>query len=92
MKYMSTLEKGLATRIEDLLEIIDRTDYTELDEIKAYYLYVKKHTRIICKDLILVNNIHDSITNNRNIILDVIAGTRNKEALKWRLYTWDIKL
>ena len=66
---MNNIELALNTRIEDLLNIMESANYG-LDREITYYKLIRDNISEICKDLNLVNNIHNSITYNRNIILD----------------------
>ena len=82
---MNNIELALNTRIEDLLNIMESANYG-LDREITYYEFIRDNISEICKDLNLVNNIHDSITDNRNLILEVVIGIKEESALD-RLYT-----
>ena len=82
---MNNIELALNTRIEDLLNIMESANYGLNREI-TYYEFIRDNIHEICKDLNLVNTIHDSITDNRNLILEVVIGIKNESALD-RLYT-----
>ena len=82
---MNNIELALNTRIEDLLNIMESANY-RLDREITYYKLIRDNISEICKDLNLVNYIHESITDNRNIILEVVIGIKEESALD-RLYT-----
>ena len=82
---MNNIELALNTRIEDLLNIMESANY-RLDREITYYEFIRDNISEICKDLNLVNTIHDSITDNRNLILEVVIGIKEESALD-RLYT-----
>lgn len=82
---MNNIELALNTRIEDLLNIMENANYG-LDREITYYKLIRDNIHEICKDLNLVNTIHDSITDNRNLILEVVIGIKKESALD-RLYT-----
>ena len=82
---MNNIELALNTRIEDLLNIMESANY-RLDREITYYKLIRDNIHEICKDLNLVNTIHDSITDNRNLILEVVIGIKEESALD-RLYT-----
>ena len=82
---MNNIELALNTRIEDLLNIMESANYG-LDREITYYEFIRDNISEICKDLNLVNTIHESITDNRNLILEVVIGIKNESALD-RLYT-----
>lgn len=82
---MNNIELALNTRIEDLLNIMESANYGLNREI-TYYKLIRDNISEICKDLNLVNTIHDSITDNRNLILEVVIGIKKESALD-RLYT-----
>ena len=82
---MNNIELALNTRIEDLLNIMESANYG-LDREITYYKLIRDNISEICKDLNLVNNIHNSRTYNRNIILEVVLGIKEESALD-RLYT-----
>ena len=82
---MNNIELALNTRIEDLLNIMESANY-RLDREITYYKLIRDNISEICKDLNLVNTIHESITDNRNLILEVVIGIKNESALD-RLYT-----
>ena len=82
---MNNIELALNTRIEDLLNIMKSANY-RLDREITYYKLIRDNIHEICKDLNLVNNIHESITDNRNLILEVVIGIKEESALD-RLYT-----
>ena len=82
---MNNIELALNTRIEDLLNIMESANY-RLDREITYYEFIRDNISEICKDLNLVNTIHESITDNRNLILEVVIGIKNESALD-RLYT-----
>ena len=82
---MNNIELALNTRIEDLLNIMESANY-RLDREITYYKLIRDNISEICKDLNLVNNIHESITDNRNLILEVVIGIKEESALD-RLYT-----
>ena len=82
---MNNIELALNTRIEDLLNIMESANY-RLDREITYYKLIRDNISEICKDLNLVNYIHDSITDNRNLILEVVIGIKEESALD-RLYT-----
>ena len=82
---MNNIELALNTRIEDLLNIMENANY-RLDREITYYKLIRDNISEICKDSNLVNNIHNSITYNRNIILEVVIGIKEESALD-RLYT-----
>ena len=82
---MNNIELALNTRIEDLLNIMESANYG-LDREITYYEFIRDNISEICKDLNLVNNIHNSITDNRNLILEVVIGIKKESALD-RLYT-----
>ena len=82
---MNNIELALNTRIEDLLNIMKSANY-RLDREITYYEFIRDNISEICKDLNLVNTIHDSITDNRNLILEVVIGIKKESALD-RLYT-----
>lgn len=82
---MNNIELALNTRIEDLLNIMESANYG-LDREITYYEFIRDNISEISKDLNLVNNIHDSITYNRNLILEVVIGIKEESALD-RLYT-----
>ena len=82
---MNNIELALNTRIEDLLNIMESANY-RLDREITYYEFIRDNIHEICKDLNLVNTIHDSITDNRNLILEVVIGIKEESALD-RLYT-----
>ena len=82
---MNNIELALNTRIEDLLNIMENANY-RLDREITYYEFIRDNISEICKDLNLVNTIHESITDNRNLILEVVIGIKNESALD-RLYT-----
>ena len=82
---MNNIELALNTRIEDLLNIMESANYG-LDREITYYEFIRDNIHEICKDLNLVNTIHDSITDNRNLILEVVIGIKEERALD-RLYT-----
>lgn len=87
---MNNIELALNTRIEDLLGIIERVKLP-LDREKAYYEFIRDNIHEICVDLNLVNQLHESITDNRNTILDVVVGTKSENALQY-LYVLNIEL
>ena len=82
---MNNIELALNTRIEDLLNIMESANY-RLDREITYYEFIRDNISEICKDLNLVNTIHESITDNRNLILEVVIGIKEESALD-RLYT-----
>ena len=82
---MNNIELALNTRIEDLLNIMESANY-RLDREITYYEFIRDNISEICKDLNLVNTVHDSITDNRNLILEVVIGIKEESALD-RLYT-----
>ena len=82
---MNNIELALNTRIEDLLNIMESANY-RLDREITYYKLIRDNISEICKDLNLVNYIHESITDNRNLILEVVIGIKEESALD-RLYT-----
>ena len=82
---MNNIELALNTRIEDLLNIMESANY-RLDREITYYKLIRDNISEICRDLNLVNNIHESITDNRNLILEVVIGIKEESALD-RLYT-----
>ena len=82
---MNNIELALNTRIEDLLNIMESANY-RLDREITYYKLIRNNISEICKDLTLVNYIHESITDNRNLILEVVIGIKEESALD-RLYT-----
>ena len=82
---MNNIELALNTRIEDLLNIMKSANYGLNREI-TYYEFIRDNIHEVCKDLNLVNYIHESITDNRNLILDVVIGIKEESALD-RLYT-----
>ena len=82
---MNNIELALNTRIEDLLNIMKSANY-RLDREITYYKLIRDNISEICKDLNLVNYIHESITDNRNLILEVVIGIKEESALD-RLYT-----
>ena len=81
---MNNIELALNTRIEDLLNIMESANY-RLDREITYYKLIRDNISEICKDLNLVNTIHESITDNRNLILEVVIGIKEESALD-RLY------
>ena len=81
---MNNIELALNTRIEDLLNIMESANYGLNREI-TYYKLIRDNISEICKDLNLVNNIHNSITYNRNIILD------NKIIHKFTQVSYDLE-
>ena len=81
---MNNIELALNTRIEDLLNIMESANYGLNREI-TYYKLIRDNIHEVCKDLTLVNYIHESITDNRNLILEVVIGIKEESALD-RLY------
>lgn len=83
---MNNVKQFLNNDIEDLLKVINTVGY-ELNDVVEYYRFIQENIDDVCKDLNLVNAIHESIRDNRNLIIEVAIGMKDKEVLEWRLYT-----
>ena len=85
---MNYTELMLHKSIEDILRVIDNTKDRigdTMEDLTEYYKFVDNNIHEICKDLNIVNYIHESITDNKNTIIEVAIGYSNKNKLD-RLY------
>lgn len=88
---MNYTELMLHRAIEDILRVINNTKDRigdTMEDLTEYYKFIDNNIHEICKDLNIVNYIHESIIDNKNTIIEAAIGYSDVSKLD-RLYIID---